>query len=182
MYINYIELCFKSGNFLPLMEYKRYMAWLNALDSNTDDLKALLKEKRDLLNLLRTLVSENLYICGHGSPYDPNKILAIQVSARARALLGLNLLEQHCLRLAAIYQELGNYTVHEQTIYNLCHNAVTTLKAINPNYDASDILNILNELIQVQIEKSHLIGFSHDVNEFFIIAVNEDGTLEYIFF
>jgi len=182
MYINYIELCFKSGNFLPLIEYKRYMAWLNALDSNTDDLKALLKEKRDLLNLLRTLVSENLYICGHGSPYDPNKILAIQVSARARALLGWNLLEQHCLRLAAIYQELGNYTVHEQTISNLCHNAVTTLKAINPNYDASDILNILNELIQVQIEKSHLIGFSHDVNEFFIIAVNEDGTLEYIFF
>jgi regulator of sirC expression with transglutaminase-like and TPR domain len=158
------------------------MAWLNALDSNTDDLKALLKEKRDLLNLLRTLVSENLYICGHGSPYDPNIILTIQVSARARALLGLNLLEQHCLRLAAIYQELGNYTEHERTIYNLCHNAVTTLKAINPNYDASEILNILNELIQVQIAKSHLIGFSHDVNEFFIIAVNEDGTLEYIFF
>ena len=181
MYINYIELCFKSGNFLPLIEYKRYMAWLNALDSNTDDIKALLKEKRDLLNLLRTLVSENLYICGHGSPYDPNKILAIQVSARARALLGLNLLEQHCLRLAAVYQEL-NYTEHELTIYNLCHNAVYWLKAINPNYDASEILNILNELIQVQIAKSQLIGFSHDVNEFFIISVNEDGTLEYIFF
>jgi len=181
MYINYIELCFKSGNFLPLIEYKRYMAWLNALDSNTDDLKVLLKEKRDLLNLLRTLVSENLYICGHGSPYDPNKILAIQVSVRARALLGLNLLEQHCLRLAAIYQEL-HYTEHELTIFNICNNAVYWLKAINPNYDASEILNILNELLQVQIAKSHLIGFSHDVNEFFIIAVNEDGTLEYNFF
>jgi hypothetical protein len=181
MYINYIELCFKSGKFLPLIEYKRYMAWLNALDSHTDGLKALLKEKTDLLNLLRTLVSENLYICGHGRLNNPNTILAIQVSARARALLGLNLLEQHCLRLAAIYLELGNYTVHERTVLNLCHNAVTTLKAINPNYDASDMLNILNELIQVQIEKSHLIGFSHDINEFFIIAVNEDGTLEYIF-
>jgi hypothetical protein len=181
MYINYIELCFKSGKFLPLIEYKRYMAWLNALDSNTDGLKGLLKEKTDLLNLLRTLVSENLYICGHGRLNDPNTILAIQVSARARAILGLNLLEQHCLRLAAIYLELGNYTEHERTILNLCHNAVTTLKAINPNYDASDMLNILNELLQVQIAKGHLIGFSHDINEFFIIAVNEDGTLEYIF-
>ena len=182
MYINYIELCFKSGNFLPLIEYKRYMAWLNALDSNTDDLKALLKEKTDLLNLLRTLVSENLYICGHGRLNDPNTILAIQVSVRARALLGLNLLEQHCLRLAAIYQELGDYTVHERTILNTCRDAVTTLRAINPNYDSSDITNILNELLQIQIAKSQLIGFSHNINEFFTIAVNEDGTLEYIFF
>ena len=182
MYINYIELCFKSGNFLPLIEYKRYMAWLNALDSNTDDLKALLKEKTDLLNLLRTLVSENLYICGHGRLNDPNTILAIQVSVRARALLGLNLLEQHCLRLAAIYQELGDYTVHERTILNTCRDAVTTLRAINPNYDSTDITNILNELLQIQIAKSQLIRFSHNINEFFTIAVNEDGTLEYIFF
>ena len=104
------------------------------------------------------------------------------MSVRARALLGLNLLEQHCLRLAAIYQELGDYTVHERTILNTCRDAVTTLRAINPNYDSTDITNILNELLQIQIAKSQLIRFSHNINEFFTIAVNEDGTLEYIFF
>jgi NADH-ubiquinone oxidoreductase chain 5 len=181
MYINYIELCFKSGEFLSLIEYKRYVNWLNAVNIHTDGMQTLLIEKNNLLNLLRTLVSENLYICGHGSSTDPNVILNIQVSARARTTLGLNLLEQHCLRLAAIHQELRELTEHQQRVILFCHNAIETLKEINPNYD-SEIVNIYNELVNIEVARCQLVRFSHDMNEFFIIAVSADGTLKYIYF
>jgi NADH-ubiquinone oxidoreductase chain 5 len=106
MYIDYIDLCFKSNKFLPLTEYKRYMAWSNAVDNHINGLERLLIEKSHLLELLRTLVSENLYICGHGRSNNPNVILCIQVSARARTMLGLNRIDQHCLRIAAVYQAI----------------------------------------------------------------------------
>jgi hypothetical protein len=144
-------------------------------------MQTLLIEKNNLLNLLRTLVSENLYICGHGSSTDPNVILNIQVSARARTTLGLNLLEQHCLRLAAIHQELRELTEHQQRVILFCHNAIETLKEINPNYD-SEIVNIYNELVNIEVARCQLVRFSHDMNEFFIIAVSADGTLKYIYF
>jgi len=181
MYINYIELCFKAGKFLPLIEYKQYVNWLNAVNIHTDGLETLLIEKSNLLNLLRTLVSENLYICGHGNSNDPNVILRIQVSARARTALGLNLLEQHCLRLAAVHQELRELTEHQQRVIFFCHNAIERLKEINPNYDG-EIVNIYNELVSIEVARCQLVGFSHDMNEFFIIEVSADGTLKYIYF
>jgi hypothetical protein len=145
-----------------------------------DSIKNLSIERRNLLNLLRTLVSENIYICGHGSMTNPNVVLAIQVSARIRALLGLNLIDQHCLRIAAVYNAIS-YTVHEQQVIKECSDAVRVLLSINPNY-VGEMIDINQELWMIPIERSRLTGFSHNVNEFFIIEIHADGTLHYVYF
>jgi hypothetical protein len=180
MYINYINLCFESGKILPLIEYKRYMAWLNAVDSQTKGMEQLLREKSRLFNILKRLVSENLYICGHGSTGNPNVILRLQVSARARAMLGLNTIDQHCLRIAAVYKAI-NFSEHEFQVMRLCWEGERQLLAINPKY-FGNIININNELMRIQVERCHLIAFSHDENEFFIVDIYRDGTLRYIYF
>jgi hypothetical protein len=179
-FIHYIELCFKSGKFLPWIEYCRYMAWYNYIDKHFDQLKTLMQEQTNLLNLLRTLVSDNLYICAHGMSTHPDVILCIQVSGRARALLGINLLEAHALRIAAVYKELS-FTEEQRALVRACRDAVRQLKGIDPNY-VGDIIALNDQLLQIQVERSNLIRFSHDINQFFIIAVNRDGTLEYIYF
>jgi hypothetical protein len=107
-------------------------------------------------------------------------MLCIQVSARARALLGINQLERHVLRIAAVYQEMA-FTEEQQELIGQCSDAAHALRGINPNYEG-DLINLNEELYQVHIERSNLIRFSHDINQFFIIAVNRDGTLEYIYF
>jgi len=184
MYVDYIELCFESEKFLPLMEYHRYLAWLEFVDNHTDFLDELLREKRNLLNLLRSLVSENLYICGHRGRNDADNpvLLGIQVSVRARALLGLTQLEQYCLRLTAVHQELRELTEDQRRIYCQYHDAVDILRNINPNYDGGVIVNILAGFFNVEVARSQLVGFSHDMNEFFIIVVYQDGTLRYRYF
>jgi NADH-ubiquinone oxidoreductase chain 5 len=180
MYIDYIDLCFESGKFLPLIQYKRYMAWLNAVDNHINSLEQLLIERTSLLNLLRTLVSENLYICGHGRSGNPNVILSIQVSARARAMLGLNRIDQHCLRIVAVYKSI-DFSEDEYQIIRLCWNAQEQLLGINPNY-SGNIININNQLMRVHVDRSNLIGISHNVNEFYIVDIYRDGTLRYIYF
>jgi len=62
----------------------------------------------------------------------------------------------------------------------LYRDAIATLTDINPNY-VDDIANILDELINVKVARSHLVGFSHDMNEFFVIEVNAYGTLNYVY-
>jgi hypothetical protein len=38
------------------------------------------------------------------------------------------------------------------------------------------------ELVNVDIERSQLAGFSHDMNEFFMVQVFENRTLHYVYF
>jgi len=180
MYIDYIDLCFESGEFLPLIQHKRYMAWLYVVDKYINSLELLLIERTPLWNLLRTLVSENLYICGHGRSGNPNVILSIQVSARARAMLGLNRIDQHCLRIAAVYKAI-DFSEDEYEIIRWCWDAQEQLLKINPNY-SGNIININNQLIRIHVDRSNLIGISHNVNEFFIVDIYRDGTLRYIYF
>ncbi len=103
----------------------------------------------------------------------------LQVLARIRALLGLNVLDQHCLRIAALYRAIS-YTAHQQEIIKLCSDAVRVLLSINPNY-VGEIIDVNHELLTIHIERSRLTGFSHNVNEFFIVEVHADGTLHYVY-
>lgn len=48
MYIDYIDLCFESGEFLPLIQHKRYMAWLYVVDKYINSLELLLIERTPL--------------------------------------------------------------------------------------------------------------------------------------
>jgi len=156
------------------------MAWLYVVDKYINSLEQLLIERTPLWNLLRTLVSENLYICGHGRSGNPNVILSIQVSARARAMLGLNRIDQHCLRIAAVYKAI-DFSEDEYEIIRWCWDAQEQLLKINPNY-SGNIININNQLIRIHVDRSNLIGISHNVNEFFIVDIYRDGTLRYIYF
>jgi hypothetical protein len=52
---------------------------------------------------------------------------------------------------------------------------------INPNYDG-EIVHITNQLLGVEVARTQLVGFSHDMNEFFIIEISADGTLKYSYF
>jgi hypothetical protein len=63
----------------------------------------------------------------------------------------------------------------------LCWEGERQLLAINPKY-FGNIININNELMRIQVERCHLIAFSHDENEFFIVDIYRDGTLRYIYF
>jgi hypothetical protein len=54
-------------------------------------------EHNNLLNRLRGFITDNVYTIGHNSSTNPNAVLCIQVSARARALLGIHSINRICL-------------------------------------------------------------------------------------
>jgi hypothetical protein len=69
------------------------MNWIHAVDNYIPKLQIILEHNSNLLNRLQRLVSDQLYIIGHRSQTNPDVILILQVSARARALLGMNNLD-----------------------------------------------------------------------------------------
>ena len=52
---------------------------------------------------------------------------------------------------------------------------------INP-YHVIVFNPMYQELVNVDIERSQLAGFSHDMNEFFMVQVFENRTLHYVYF
>ena len=156
-----------------------------------DNIIEMIALKTNLLNRLGRLVSEHIYICGHSflenennnlpinHPYR-NMVLAIQVSAVARARLGDQAVEGRCRMIVAVFQAI-EYTNAERELIMHFRNVDNYLRQNNRNY-VGIFPDLERQLFTIFLDRSHLIDFNHDVNRFYIIQFYQDGTLRYRYF
>lgn len=141
--------------------------------------KDIIRTKLIALNRLRNMVNNDIYIC---SPPIHNRgvSIMIQVSVNYRSRHGNDIINRRCRRIAMLY-EAAYLDGEERMLYNNVLAADYFLSNMNENY-VRPFAAIRAELFDIYRSRGTLIGFSHDVNNFYIVIILSNGDVRYRYF